>query len=357
MVSASYGCKPNYSTLEHHQEDYLLPEDFLSETSFCNYCKGTPEKDVHYWNEWLKVHPQQASPFHEAERMFRMIGAYDSGFEDAMARFSDELYALPAELPVPRKKTRSLNVRYWAAAAVVLVAGASLFLLTGQPAGQLTAQAPAYDTVETGNAKVRRVMLEDGTFVTLNSHSRLLVPNEYNKQKRKVLLEGEAFFDVKTDAERPFSVESNGVETQVLGTSFNVQAYRQRATVRVTVLSGLVVVKAGKEPAVKVRPDQQLLINNDGSAVLAQVQAKPYRMWTEGELNFNNESLEDIAFTLGMYYDTDIVFEDNDCRKELFTASFEKGTKLNKVLELLSFGRNIRFSQKGNTIMIGRAGN
>jgi transmembrane sensor len=345
----------NYNTLEQHYQQYELPEDFLSDDSFCNYCKGTPEKDVRYWKEWLKVHPRQSSAFHEAERMVRVIGVYDNGFEDAVARLSDSLYATPVQQP----KVRRLPVRQVAAAAAVLLAaGAALFMFRKQasPAKTMAANIQRYDTVETGNAKVRRVQLEDGSAVTLNSNSRLLVPADYNQHNRKVVLEGEAFFDVATDAKKPFSVQSKGVETRVLGTSFNVQAYMHRAGLKVTVVSGKVAVKAGTAEPVMLQPDQQLQVMADGTTAFSAVAAKSYRSWVDGELFFDHETLEDMAITLGAHFDREFIFADQYSRKELFTASFARGASLDKVLRLLSIGRNIRFTQKGNTIIVGKAG-
>lgn len=339
-------------------KEYILPEEFLLEPSFCNYCKGTPEADVHYWKQWLKMHPQQTDVFREAERIYKVIGAYDEGFEAAFARFKQELYALPEQTVKPRPDARLFNMRkVAAAAAVILVAGSSVLFIMKRslPAHQAAIAVTQYDTVTTASGKVRRVVLTDGSTVTLNSQSRLLIPTNFNSSIRKVLLEGEAFFEVMRNPQKPFLIVSNEVETKVLGTSFNIQARPQQSTVKVTVVTGLVAVTPATKPTVQLKPNEQVVVGRDRAAVVSQVVAADYKLWTNGELFFKNESLEDIAVTLSAHFNKQIVFEDDNCRTELYTASFERGKSIEKVLELLSFGRNISFSQKENTIIIHRA--
>jgi len=333
------------------EQYYELPEDFLSDTSFCNYCKGAPEKDVRYWTNWLETHPAMAHIFREAEQLYKMIGVYDEGYQQAFARFSNEIHTTMQ----PRR--RWLNVRNAVAAAVVLALVAVSLYYTMRPAGTTTmaqTSGPLYDTIDAGIGQVRSIRLADSTMVVLNSQSRLLIPADYNKHERKVVLaEGEAFFDVTHHANHPFTVKSKGVETRVLGTSFNVQAYTATAGMRITLLTGSVSVHTGIAPQpILLKPDEQLTITADRTYAVQRVSAVRYSKWINGELNFYEESLQDITAILSSRYNVAFVFTDNRCRKELFTASFDKEVPLRKVLELLSISRNIHFAQKGDTVLI-----
>jgi ferric-dicitrate binding protein FerR (iron transport regulator) len=332
---------------------YELPEDFLSDISFCNYCKGAPDKDVQYWTKWLASHPEAAHAFREAEQLYKLVGVYDEGYQRAFERFSNDL-----QTTAPAKR-RWLNAPRTAAAAAVLIAVSLSSYYILRPAGnQPVAEAgrPLYDTIDAGTGQVRSIRLADSTAVTLNSHSRLLVPSDFNEHDRKVVLvQGEAFFDVTRNANKPFSVTSKGVETRVLGTSFNIQAYPQKTGMRITLLTGSVSVHTGAAPhPIQLRPDEQLTIGGDSTYAVQKVPGARYSKWISGELDFYEQSLEDIAATLSTRYGAAFVFADDPCRHELFTASFAKGEPLKKVLALLSTRRNIRFTQKGDTVTVNR---
>jgi transmembrane sensor len=333
------------------EQYYALPEDFLSDSTFCNYCKGAPEKDVRYWTNWLKTHPEMAHIFREAEHLYKMVGVYDEGYQQAFERFSNEIHT------TIQPKRRWLNVRNAVAAASVLALVSAALYYTLRPAGNTAVaqiSGPLYDTIDAGIGQVRSIRLADSTTVVLNSHSRLLVPTDYNKHERKVVLtEGEAFFDVTHHANHPFTVKSKGVETRVLGTSFNVQAYTEKAGMRITLLTGSVSVHTGIAPQpILLRPDEQLTISADRTYAVQKVPAARYSKWINGELDFYGQSLQDIAAALSTRYGATFVFADNHCREELFTASFDKGVPLKKVLALLSINRNIYFVQKKDTVLV-----
>ena len=330
---------------------YELPEDFLSDISFCNYCKGAPEKDVQHWTSWLASHPEATHAFREAEQLYKLVGVYDEGYRQAFERFSNDL-----QTTAPAKR-RWLNAPRAAAAAAVLIAASLSSYYILRPAGnQPVAMAgrPVYDTIDAGTGQVRSIRLADSTAVTLNSRSRLLVPSDFNEHDRKVLLlEGEAFFDVTRNASKPFIVTSKGVETRVLGTSFNIQAYPQKTGMRITLFTGSVSVLTTVAPQpILLRPDEQLTIGGDSTYAVQKVPGARYSKWTSGELDFYEQSLQDIAATLSIRYGAAFVFADDQCRHELFTASFGKREPLKKVLELLSTRRNIRFAQKGDTVTV-----
>lgn len=297
------------------------------------------------------MHPEKAQPFREAERLYKLVGVYDEGYQQAFGRFSQELGAM-------QQKHRWLTVRRVAAAAAVLViASASLFYIL-QPARNMAiaeASGPQYDTINVGKGQIKHVLLADSSTVILNSHSRLLVSSDYNQRNRKlVLLEGEAFFDVKPDAGRPFSVVSRNMETKVLGTSFNIQAYAQYGHTRITLQAGAVSVQTGTaQQPVLLRPDEQLLVrDNDSAYTITNVRAAEHSKWTDGGLDFRNLSLQDISATLSTRYGVAFRFADQRAGAERFTASFDKEVSLEKVLSLLSTHRNIRFTQKGDTVTV-----
>lgn len=297
------------------------------------------------------MHPEKAQPFREAERLYKLVGVYDDGYQQAFERFSNELGTM-------QQKRRWLTVRRVAAAAAVLVVASASLLHILRPARNMAvaeASGPEYDTINVGKGQIKHVLLADSSTVILNSQSRLLVASDYNLHNRKlVLLEGEAFFDVKPDAARPFSVVNRNMETRVLGTSFNIQSYAQYGHTRITLMTGAVSVQTGTaQQPVLLKPDEQLLMrNNDSAYTITKVLAADHRKWTNGGLDFRNLSLQDIAATLSTRYGVAFRFSDQRAGAERFTASFDKEVSLEKVLSLLSIHRNIRFTQKGDTVTV-----
>src|SRR5690606_1488289 len=112
-----------------------------------------------------------------------------------------------------------------------------------------------------------RITLSDGSQVWLNESSTIRYPEHFEKDKREVLLSGEACFDVGPDKKRPFVVKTSKVTTRVLGTSFNVNAYQKEPQTKVTVETGRVAVslagdqKEQREVA-QLTPQQELVVNN-----------------------------------------------------------------------------------------------
>src|SRR5690606_6655979 len=156
---------------------------------------------------------------------------------------------------------------------------------------------------ETPAGDVRELHLEDGSVVWLNAASSFSYPREFSRGTREVFLEGEAFFSVARDATRPFIIHTAEMETRVLGTTFNVKAYRNADDMQVTVVSGEVEVSipsaaTGKE-AVLLQPRQMATYTRAegllSKATVADV--APAEEWKEGKLVFNLASMEEVAAT------------------------------------------------------------
>ena len=120
--------------------------------------------------------------------------------------------------------------------------------------------------------------LADGTRVWLNAESRLRYPVAFTGKERKVEMEGEVYFEVAKNKEKPFIVTVNGVDIRVLGTSFNVSAYQEEVVA--TLVEGKVQLKKGNEQVI-LSPNQQAIWSDDEFRV-KQVDARNYVLWKEG---------------------------------------------------------------------------
>ncbi|MEM9141759.1 MAG: FecR domain-containing protein, partial [Bacteroidota bacterium] len=142
------------------------------------------------------------------------------------------------------------------------------------------------------------MVLPDGSSVKLNSGSTLTFPESFNDSTREVVLDGEAFFDVVKNPKKPFVIKSGELKTTVLGTSFNVNAYKGEQIMAVTVLSGEVGVNTASGQ-LQLLPNEQCIFDiNTKQLVKEHVNAKEILLWKDGILKFNDAGLGQVAEAL-----------------------------------------------------------
>lgn len=217
-------------------------------------------------------------------------------------------------------------------------------------------------------SKKRTLILTDGTKVTLNAASKLIYPKTFSENNREVTLAGEAYFDIKKDAKRPFIVHTAHAKVKVLGTIFNLRAYPNETKTETSLLQGAIEVsfKEDKPKRIILKPKDKLIIHNDLPTKARDDQRKTtvelsrtafYQpkdtlvmeaLWLEDKLAFNNERLEDIALQLERKYGVSIVFESEKVKSLRFNAVFEQ-ENIQQVFHALHlaapFGYNITENQ------------
>lgn len=160
-------------------------------------------------------------------------------------------------------------------------------------------------TVVTQQDQRKTITLPDGTLVTLNRGSRVTYPANFTTVKREVTLQGEAFFEVKREEQRPFEVRTDNLTTTVLGTSFNARDFPGE-NADVTVISGKVQVQHG-EQAILVTRDQQVLFNvQTKSLTRHEVEAAYVQAWTRKELQFELIPFAEVLARLERWYHVEI---------------------------------------------------
>nr|WP_295922275.1 FecR domain-containing protein [uncultured Dyadobacter sp.] len=254
--------------------------------------------------------------------------------------------------------------RHWlrhpvvAAASVILLLGITFLIYrNNHPRYARTASAGSYRTVATKNGELRKLALPDGSEVWLNAASTFRYSGAFGDVSREVYLdEGQAYFDVKHDPEKPFIVYAGKTKTTVLGTAFTVKAYRSLPETQVTVARGKVGVMASghsRKDAVFLVKDQQVTFDNAKSSFTTiDVNATDFTGWMEGKLKFNNESFRAIALTLEKRFDTAIRFRDTEIGELRFSAGFGVGERLDDILEVLCLAENLTYTKSGNTVTL-----
>ncbi|MCE5226652.1 MAG: FecR domain-containing protein [Porphyromonadaceae bacterium] len=252
-------------------------------------------------------------------------------------------------LSIKRRKKSLLNIglEIIKIAAIFLIAfvGSHYYLNQHQPASKLqTIHVPAGQRVE--------LTLSDGTDVWLNSSTTLRFPTYFTADSRKVELEGEGYFTVKHDADCPFIVQTEKYAVRVLGTEFNVKAYRGSNSFETALLNGSVeILTPDRKNNIRINPDQMAILL-DGKIVTENIPDKNYFKWKEGIFCFENESVASLMEKLELYYDVNIDMQSKALLKDRYSGKFRMKDGIEHVLKVLQLKYKFSYTKDDETNLI-----
>lgn len=248
----------------------------------------------------------------------------NSGVEESLAAINREIDAAQR-----KRRLRRLSAVLGSAAAVVAI------LLT---AGILTFKSiPALDYLNSGETAMN-VVLPDGTQVWMNPGAKLSVDGKFNKSGRDVRLEGEAYFDVAHDEDRPFVVTADGFKVKVLGTVFNVKSIPGEQISEVTLAQGSVMMQsASGMNLVRLKPGQQAVLDAESSALeIKSVAVGDMLLRHYGAVSLHHASVSEILAKISEVYGKTIV-QVSASDDSTYNFSFQKESSLDEVLSMLRF--------------------
>jgi ferric-dicitrate binding protein FerR (iron transport regulator) len=194
--------------------------------------------------------------------------------------------------------------------------------------------------------------LADGTKVWLNSDTRLRFPLPFADNAREVYLEGEAYFEVQRDENRPFSVRTNLGTVQVLGTAFNIAAYPENRNFATTLVTGSVEVVAA-ERLVRLVPGMHAIWREGREQFdIHEVDVSRYTSWIKGIFEFENTSLRDILNYLARWYNVSFEFSGEEVADLHFTGGAKKYRPLEEFLKVIEHSCEVKFSMKESVIHV-----
>jgi len=259
--------------------------DFLARV----HAEDASEGDWLDLEAWLSASAAHRDAYDRAEALWAEL---DDGRLAIAAGLEDD--ASPANVVgLPARPTRRRSLRWIAAAAAVVAVCliGSLFLISLQI-------SPKTETYATRAGETRAITLDDGTRIDLNGASSLTV-RMGRTERRVVMAQAEASFDVAHDTNRPFLIEAGDSEIRVVGTEFNVGRHAGRTTV--TVRRGVVEVKprtGADAPARLARGSQLTVVDGDGPAVVRAVDPDEAFAWRSGRLIYRDRPLAEVAADL-----------------------------------------------------------
>lgn len=291
------------------------------------YFKGTAsigeEEEI---LRWVDESPENRQAF-KKERML-----YD------IALFTDEKQLRKAE-----KKARILPMLKWSAriAAVVVVAVSCGFLFRDYQYNKVAQM----QTVTVPAGQRAQITLADGTRIWLNAKSTLTYASNFGRNDRNVTLEGEAFFEVAKNKDIPFYVNTEKNRVRVVGTSFNVCAYKEIDEFETTLVEGIVdIYAAGREKPIARLHKNEFFADYAGKLKKTVLPSYDYLRWKEGLYCFDDSELSHILNRLELYYNVKITVKNTKLLHHRYTAKFKEQDGVEHILKVIQKDQNFKYS-------------
>lgn len=290
------------------------------------YFKGTATIDEEkQLLDWVDESPANRKAF-QKERML-----YD------IALFTDE-----KKLKKEEKKVRILPMLKWSArvAAVVVVALSCGFLFRDYQYNK----AAQMQTVAVPAGQRAQITLADGTRIWLNAKSTLTYATNFGRTERNVTLEGEAYFEVAKNKDIPFYVNTEKNKVRVVGTSFNVCAYKDSKEFETTLVEGIVdIYAAGNEKPIVRLQKNEFFADYDGKLKKTVLPSYDYLRWKEGFYCFDDSELSHILNRLELYYNVKITVKNKKLLSHRYTAKFKEQDGIEHILKVIQKDQNFKY--------------
>jgi transmembrane sensor len=267
---------------------------------------------------------------------------------------------LKRQMHLERKKSFML----WKNRSFLRIAAVVTVVLIVASVGFFTGSRQEKDDRQTGVVMDQygnsRIQLSDGSVVTLNHDTKINYPDKFTSDIRKVQIEGEAFFEVQPDPERPFIIHAGQATIKVLGTSFNVNAYPENDGVEVVVETGKVQVSKMENATtiaseVILAPgDRGILTGPDGELRKSRNDNPNFLSWKTRNFVFNKTSLKEVIQQLNKVYQVKVKAGDQHVEKLRITARFE-GRSLDFILKVISMTHDLKVIQTEESYILQRS--
>ncbi|GAA4807985.1 FecR family protein [Olivibacter ginsenosidimutans] len=214
--------------------------------------------------------------------------------------------------------------------------------------------AIVYRTYTTKAGQRAQITLQDGTKVLLNASSHLRYPENFGNRSREVFLSGEAFFEIASDAKRPFSVRTLRTITHVLGTTFNLKAYPDENQTSIVVATGLVRFSASEgKSSLLLGAGKRGILTNGKVFQQASVALANYMGWKDDKLIIDDQPLAEVFPLLERWYNVRIEVTDTQLLKERYKGQFDH-PRLAHVLKSIGFATHFHYRIEKNQLIIYR---
>ena len=305
------------------------------------------EREKSMFEEWaMEVDEQKL--FNEMKKdMSKMDEAkyvFEKSTDQAWADLSSRIHEDEMTIPTKVKRIGGQKMFYQIAAALIIVFGLSWGIL------QITNNLN-HETIKTEFAQ-SEIRLPDGSVVSLNANSKLIYPKSFDGKTRNVELIGEGFFDITPNPDKPFIITANNAEIKVLGTKFNVIAYKDISKVEVLVETGLVSLSS------KSNINNSILLEKGEFGILDETDLQEttitdpnYLSWKTKVMEFRNEDLRTVLDVINHTYGSNIILDSEPLEHLELTSKYDN-INLDTLLQSICIAFNLEKSEIENQIIL-----
>lgn len=296
-------------------------------------------------NDWILDSDKNESSFFEAQKVWEKTSKTKNFRSVNTDTAWQKLHGQEAKIIALKPKFQFMRVA--AAVALLFLVGLTWYFWGNQEAQQLT-----FSTAE----KADSLLLADGSQVFANRQSKITYPKEFSGEKRAVKLEGEAFFQVKSDKEKPFIVQTKNIEIQVVGTAFNVRNDEISGETEIVVQEGKVLVRSVAD-SVFLTAGQQAIIHKNTILKRESIGDKNFLAYKTKRLIFEQTTLNEAVEKINHLYLSNLTLKNKALGNCLLTVSFENA-KVEEIVEIIAQTLNLTVSQEDKQIFLdGKACN
>lgn len=320
-------------------------EDLLVNESFLNYYFQKNEADVWEWEEYQEENPETAALILEAKNALnslslkwseKQIRIKFTALQNQISNYEESGDTIFVK--------SSVNKMYWAAAASIILVLSFIWLFNQNQISPIYKKLTEHKyLIETVNEteKPLLVLLSDGSSILLKKNSRLSYPKQFIADKREVFLDGEAFFEVAKNPQKPFYVYANEIVTKVIGTSFTIVANKKQKEINILVNTGKVSVSSLKEiqsnnsniSTVLVTENQKIVFDKQKSNFikLPIIQENDIKQNTALQFEFKDVMASEVLNIINKSYGITIIFDEEIIRNCPITASLTDEPLMKKI--------------------------
>ena len=370
------------------EEKDLIPEQ---DELLVNYLTGeATEEERNAALSWIRKSPENNRYFDELKEIYKATktaqvtdaGTASVSWETIKCRhYKQSTGRLQEEYRNRKLKFVRDILRYAAFIALAISIGYTGFRFFKNKV--FAASGEIWNTVEAPYGSRTRLTMADGSEVWLNAGSNLKYSSLFGQENRKVILDGEAYFDVKTDTARQFIVKTSHLDIKVYGTEFNVKAYSSEDNIQTTLVSGSIILEGKlvseqgkrsvilepnqtatfyisdrKKDAGKEKGEEELspiskisLRKNENLIITPDVNPVVYTSWKDPLWYFESESLLSLTTKFERRFNVKFVFESKNLQSYKFTGTLKDET-LEQVLNLLKYSIPIDYRIEGNKVVL-----
>lgn len=201
-----------------------------------------------------------------------------------------------------------------------------------------------YNTIIVPAGQRINLILSDNTNLWLNANTEFRYPTEFSKKNRTVYLDGEAYFEVSKDENKPFIVKTSKGDVHVTGTSFNVEAYSKFDNFVTSLFEGGVDIYIKDNKSVTLFPNELGILENN-QFLIKNITDNDHYLWKDGLISFRNKGIEEILISLEKYFDIEIQINTSNLPQHTYTGKFRHSDGVEYALRVLQKSINFYYSR------------